>query len=94
MQTYDLSRPTVRAAIAELRRDGLVDVVHGRGMFVREQTEKDVVSVARGSTIETRMPTPEEVEEWDLADGVAVLVVSIGGRTRVYPGDRTTLRAL
>ncbi|MGH8898773.1 MAG: GntR family transcriptional regulator [Egibacteraceae bacterium] len=33
--TYSLSRPTIRQAIAALQAEGLVTVEHGRGMFVR-----------------------------------------------------------
>lgn len=35
--TYDVSRPTVRHAIAILRSEGLIDVEHGRGAFVRRK---------------------------------------------------------
>lgn len=32
---YRVSRPTVRNAIAALRSEGLIDVIHGKGSFVR-----------------------------------------------------------
>jgi GntR family transcriptional regulator len=35
MARYRVSRPTVRNAIATLRTEGLIDVVHGKGSFVR-----------------------------------------------------------
>ncbi|MFI8233471.1 GntR family transcriptional regulator [Streptomyces sp. NPDC085900] len=35
MARYDVSRPTVRNAIAALRAEGLIDVRHGKGSFVR-----------------------------------------------------------
>lgn len=35
--TYDVSRPTVRHAVAILRTEGLLDVEHGRGAFVRRR---------------------------------------------------------
>jgi GntR family transcriptional regulator len=35
-ESYDVARGTVRQAIAELNRQGLVDVRHGTGVFVRE----------------------------------------------------------
>lgn len=35
--TYDVSRPTVRHAVAMLRTEGLIDVEHGRGAFVRRR---------------------------------------------------------
>lgn len=34
---YDVSRPTVRHAVAILRSEGLIDVEHGRGAFVRRR---------------------------------------------------------
>lgn len=37
---YGVSRTVVREAIASLRADGLVDVRHGVGVFVREPTEQ------------------------------------------------------
>lgn len=35
VETYDVSRPTIRDAIAQLRTEGLVTSEHGRGVFVR-----------------------------------------------------------
>ncbi|MBY8343123.1 GntR family transcriptional regulator [Streptomyces spinosirectus] len=35
MARYEVSRPTVRNAIAALRAEGLIDVRHGKGSFVR-----------------------------------------------------------
>lgn len=43
MKQYAVSRPTVRAAIAELRSMGLVFSQHGRGSFVRHQTTPSAV---------------------------------------------------
>jgi GntR family transcriptional regulator len=37
MDTHDASRGTVRQAIAILRADGLIDVEHGRGTYVRRR---------------------------------------------------------
>ncbi|MEC3996766.1 GntR family transcriptional regulator [Actinacidiphila sp. DG2A-62] len=39
MERYGVSRPTVRAAVAELRNLGLVESQHGKGSFVRRRTE-------------------------------------------------------
>ncbi|WP_042420745.1 GntR family transcriptional regulator [Streptacidiphilus anmyonensis] len=36
-QLYDVSRPTVRQAVASLRTEGLLDAQQGRGTFVRTQ---------------------------------------------------------
>ncbi|MFF1441694.1 GntR family transcriptional regulator [Streptomyces sp. NPDC058295] len=35
MERYQVSRPTVRNAVAALRSEGLIDVRHGKGSFVR-----------------------------------------------------------
>ncbi|MFF3936020.1 GntR family transcriptional regulator [Streptomyces phaeofaciens] len=35
MERYQVSRPTVRNAVAALRAEGLIDVRHGKGSFVR-----------------------------------------------------------
>ncbi|HSK92172.1 MAG TPA: GntR family transcriptional regulator [Euzebyales bacterium] len=35
--TYSVSRPTVRHAVAIMRSEGLIDVEHGRGAFVRRR---------------------------------------------------------
>lgn len=35
-EEYGVSEITIDAAMRELRRDGLTETVHGRGVFVRE----------------------------------------------------------
>jgi GntR family transcriptional regulator len=35
IERYQVSRPTVRNAIAALRAEGLIEVIHGKGSFVR-----------------------------------------------------------
>ncbi|WP_328978020.1 GntR family transcriptional regulator [Streptomyces canus] len=39
MTRYGVSRPTVRNAIAALRAEGLIDVRHGKGSFVRSDAQ-------------------------------------------------------
>jgi hypothetical protein len=81
----------VKAAIAQLRADGLVDVERGVDIRVREPVEKESARVPRGATVAGRMPTAEERSELDIPEGVPVMVVSYGGRERVYPCDRVVL---
>ncbi|WP_165985447.1 GntR family transcriptional regulator [Streptomyces sp. YIM 98790] len=37
IERYQVSRPTVRNAIAALRAEGLIEVIHGKGSYVRTQ---------------------------------------------------------
>jgi GntR family mannosyl-D-glycerate transport/metabolism transcriptional repressor len=39
---YSVSRWTARQALVELQGAGLIDAVHGKGRFVREQASRDV----------------------------------------------------
>lgn len=39
---YGVARGTARQALVELQGAGLIDAVHGKGRFVREQTDRDV----------------------------------------------------
>jgi GntR family transcriptional regulator len=40
MTEHDISRPTARAAIAALRAEGLITVLHGKGAFVRPASDR------------------------------------------------------
>ncbi|ELP66424.1 GntR family transcriptional regulator [Streptomyces turgidiscabies] len=43
MARYGVSRPTVRNAIAALRAEGLIDVRHGKGSFVRSTGQPSLI---------------------------------------------------
>ncbi|MCF3960371.1 GntR family transcriptional regulator [Streptomyces fuscigenes] len=47
-QQFGVSRPTVRQGIAELRASGLVEVMMGRGMFVRSPQTRPSILRPRG----------------------------------------------
>jgi DNA-binding FadR family transcriptional regulator len=92
-QEYGVGRATVRRAIAELRSDGLVDVVHGYGTRVRGPVERAEVTAEADSVISTRMPTPAERAAFAMADGVPMLVVTgPDGLQEAYPGDEVVVR--
>jgi GntR family transcriptional regulator len=40
MAEHDISRPTARAAIAALKAEGLITVLHGKGAFVRPASDR------------------------------------------------------
>src|SRR6266542_2971860 len=56
---YGVSRPTVRAALATLRAEGLIDAQQGRGAFVRlRPSVRRVQAPLRGAT----EPPPDPIE--------------------------------
>ncbi|MFY1686400.1 GntR family transcriptional regulator [Plantactinospora sp. WMMB782] len=92
-QTYGLARGTVAKAVRALRNEGLATHVVGYGVVVRPVGEKEDVPAGPGSTVDIRMPSPAEVEAWELPEGVPVfVVVDADGTGQVYPADRYRLR--
>lgn len=68
MTRYQVSRPTVRNAIAALRAEGLIDVRHGKGSFVRSDGQPAVTLERRiNRTREGRFTLPNGTE-WDEAE--------------------------
>ena len=91
-QRYDVSRVSVRRAVATLRSEGLVTTVAGRGSFVVRQAEREPVRVEPGATVTARPAAESERRALGLAEGWPVLVVTTpGGDERVLPADRTAL---
>ncbi|MBE1491707.1 GntR family transcriptional regulator [Plantactinospora soyae] len=89
-QEHGLSRTTVRQAMAILRSEGLVVVDRPRGTKVRTTEPTETVTLRKGDTASTRMPSPAERRDLDLAEGVPVVVITrADGSTELYPGDRT-----
>ncbi|MGI8333504.1 GntR family transcriptional regulator [Actinomadura scrupuli] len=90
-QEYDLGRLTVRKAVAILRVEGLVVTERGVGNRVRERREEpNVVAIRAGDRVGVRLATRDDEEQWGIAEGTPVLVVTRKGeRERVYRGDET-----
>jgi GntR family transcriptional regulator len=89
METWDVSSKTVRAALAQLRDEGLVISYQGRGVFVREQPVRRKVGADRSwrdilrrdgkqdasQVTVQRVPCPPEVaEQLGLEAGMLVTV--------------------
>lgn len=78
---------TVREAYALLEAMGLVSIRQGYGVTVRSQREREVVHVPAGTSVEARMPTFAEADEWSLEPGVPMLVAG----DQAWPADRYEL---
>ncbi|MFI9646138.1 GntR family transcriptional regulator [Streptomyces sp. NPDC052040] len=69
MTRYGVSRPTVRNAIAALRAEGLIDVRHGKGSFVRSSgqpvltIERSISRTSEGNFVLPNGDTWQEAEE-------------------------------
>lgn len=93
-QDYGVGREAVRQAIAVLRGEGLVSTERGRGTWVRQPAIREPVPLRRGDRAVARMPTPEEIRDLDLDEGVPVIEVRRGARTaELHPADRTEIIA-
>ncbi|HEY7484663.1 MAG TPA: GntR family transcriptional regulator [Streptosporangiaceae bacterium] len=90
MLQYDISRDSVRRAIAILRGEGLI-ITERRGSYVRSPADRSVVPVKRGR-ITARIPTEPERRKLRLGEGVPILVIEREGRdAEILPGDRTVI---
>ncbi|MFF9898644.1 GntR family transcriptional regulator [Streptomyces longispororuber] len=65
MTRYQVSRPTVRNAIAALRAEGLIDVRHGKGSFVRSDGQPAVTLERRVTQVRGGGFTLPDGTEWD-----------------------------
>jgi DNA-binding FadR family transcriptional regulator len=91
-EDHNISRTTVRQAIAQLRSEGLVTVDRPRGTFVRVPAPFEVVVLNSGERAGARMPTDTERRRFNLREGVPVLVVTApDGTQTAYPADRYQL---
>jgi DNA-binding transcriptional MocR family regulator len=90
---YDVARNTVWAAVAVLRREGLVESGPGNGVYVRGRPDHlTVVALRPGDVVSARQPTGHERVGHEVPDGVPVLVVTHpDGAVEVYPADSTRL---
>lgn len=88
---YDTGVDVVRDALAVLRSEGLITTRRGKGSRVRDRMEVVVVPVPPGARISARMPTDEERQRFDLAEGTPLLIVEQAGDVQIFPADRTAV---
>lgn len=73
MTTYSVSRPTVRQAVSMLRSEGLLDVIHGKGSFVRNlQATGGTTAPLDRSITRTGQTYQAPTEDWALAEEPAI----------------------
>lgn len=84
-----VSRDSTRAGLALLRGEGLIESRRGFRPKVRQQPRRQSLPLASTQIAIARMPTADERDIHDIADGVPVLVVA----GEVYPADRYAIVA-
>ncbi len=87
-QEHGVSRETVRSALVELRAEGLVESIKGRGTRVRLAVSREQFSLQRGSVITMRMPTPDERRSHGIGAGIPVADIRYGAKTFLLIADR------
>ncbi|MGI5211609.1 winged helix-turn-helix domain-containing protein [Plantactinospora sp. CA-290183] len=88
-QTYGVATRTARAALQQLRNEGLAELARGYGVVVREHVDPELITVEPGSTVSARNPTPQERREYEVPEGVPLLVVTgSDGLSDLYPAHR------
>lgn len=78
---------TVADAYRLLTHMGLVTTRRGYGAVVRTPRDREVVHLPAGTTVDARMPTFAEQDDWGLEPGVPMLVAD----GRAWPADRFRL---
>jgi GntR family transcriptional regulator len=91
-QTHDVSQVTAERAIGLLRTEGLAVTDLGRGVFVAEPVEREIVRIKRGSRVIPRRGTPAELEQLGLEPGGYVVEVRWQYTVRVFAADEVELR--
>jgi DNA-binding transcriptional MocR family regulator len=91
---YNVSRDTVRRAMAVLRELELIQTRRGMGHYVAHAPERVYVNAEPGAVVSARLATREEQEKPYGAGryGWPVLVVEEPGQPpRIYDGTRTVV---
>lgn len=96
VERYKVSRPTVRKAIAALRAEGLIEVIHGKGSYVRALPAPAVTierTITRtGKTFRTGHHTWEQAEQPTVyrttSTAIAAPLLEVGEGEALFGVDR------
>lgn len=83
-EEFDVGRDTLRKALGVLVMEGRIVKDQGKRTRIVRPGPPSVVPRAPGATISARPPTEEEQDEYEIPEGVWMLVVG----DRAYPADR------
>lgn len=87
---YGVARGTIRKAIAQLRSEGILASVHGRGTFAVAVPRRALVTLGPGDLARAHLPDDAERARLRLPPGVPVLrVTRAGGAVEHYDASRT-----
>jgi GntR family transcriptional regulator len=87
---YGVARNTMRKAIAQLRAEGILVSVHGRGTFAAAVPRRSEITVRAGDRLRAWLPDEDERAAFRLPPGVPVLrVTRSGGAVEHYDASRT-----
>lgn len=86
---FQVSRDSLRAGLAVLRTEGLLDSRRGARPRVRQPAARTPVTLVAGEVAIARMPSLAERVEHDIPEGVPVIVVA----DRVYLAHQVSLTA-
>jgi DNA-binding transcriptional MocR family regulator len=85
---YGVSRGTARKALDVVTYEGLVEVRHPYGRFVRQVSERRTFWLSSGNEVGARMPVERELDELDIDEATPVFEV-----TRDEDADGPTILA-
>lgn len=87
---YGVARGTMRKALAQLRDEGVLASVHGRGTYVAAVPRRAVVPLRPGDRLRSWLPDDAERRRMRLPPGVPVLQVTrAGGAVEWHDASRT-----
>lgn len=87
---YGVARNTMRKALAQLRAEGILVSLHGRGTYAAAVPRRRAVALGAGDRARAWLPDDEERARLLLPPGVPVLrVTRAGGAVEHYDASRT-----